>query len=136
NISMNAQPIQLTGIACRRLRTPQHILDNVYVEFDGPRINVMGDFNSIQLPTGAYNARDEELTVIPGLIDVHVHGAGGVDFLNADLDSLKMISGVAARGGATTLVATTTLASDDENLERFSEFIRLLRSTGAMGWNL
>jgi len=133
---MNAQPIQLTGIACGRLRTPQYILDNVYVEFDGPRINVVGDFNSIQLPPGAFNARDEELVVIPGLVDVHVHGAGGVDFLNADADSLKSISSIAARGGATTLVATTTLAGDDENLESFAEFIRLLRASGAMGYGL
>lgn len=133
---MNKQPIQLSGIACRRLRTPQHILDNVYIEFDGSRISILGDFNSVQVPVGAYNARDEEFTVIPGMVDVHVHGAGGVDFLNADHESLKMISSVAARGGATTLVATTTLASDDENLESFAEFIRLLRSTGAMGWNL
>src|SRR5690606_27478606 len=107
---MNAQPVQLSGIACRRLRTPQHILDNVYIEFDGPRISIMGDYNFVNIPPGAYNARDEELTVIPGLVDVHVHGAGGLDFLNADAEGLRFISGVAARGGTTTMVATTTLA--------------------------
>ena len=129
------QPTQLTGIACRRLRTPQHILDNVYVEFDGPRISILGDFNSVQVPPGAYNAGVEELTVIPGLVDVHVHGAGGIDFLNADAEGLRHISEVAARGGATTMVATTTLAADDENLESFEQFIRVLRASGALGYN-
>jgi N-acetylglucosamine-6-phosphate deacetylase len=132
---MNAQPIQLSGIACRRLRTPQHILDNVYIEFEGPRISIMGDFNSAAIPPGAFNAREDELTVVPGFVDVHVHGAGGIDFLNADLDGLKFISGVAARGGATTMVATTTLAQEDKDLRNFAEFIRNLRSTGPLGYN-
>jgi len=135
---MNAtlkQPVQLSGIACRRLRTPEHTLDNVYVEFDGPRIHILGDYNSVAIPPGAFNAREEDLTVIPGLVDVHVHGAGGIDFLNADLEGLKYISSVAARGGATTMVATTTLAAEDENLENFAEFIRILRSTGTLPYN-
>ncbi len=81
---MTLHPIQLSGIACRHLRTPKHILDNVYIEFDGPRISIMGDFNSASLPPGVFNAREEELTVVSGLVDVHVHGAGGIDFLHAD----------------------------------------------------
>lgn len=133
---MKTQPTQLTGIACRRLRTPQHILENVYIEFDGPRINIMGDFNSSSLPPGVFNAREEDLTVIPGLIDVHVHGAGGIDFLNADAEGIREISYLAARGGATTMVATTTLAADDENLESFAEFIRILRASGTLGYDL
>lgn len=132
---MTNQPVQLNGIACRRLRTPQHILDNVYIEFQDSRISMMGDFNSSSVPPGAFNAREDDLTVIPGLVDVHVHGAGGLDFLNADLEGLKYISGVAASGGATTMVATTTLAGDDEGLENFAEFIRALRSTGCLGYD-
>lgn len=131
---MNAQPVQLSGIACRRLRTPQHILDNVYIEFDGPRISIMGDHNSVDIPPGAFNARDEELTVIPGLIDVHVHGGGGLDFLNADAEGLRFISGVAARGGATTMVATTTLAAEDKDLKAFEAFVGALRATGPIGY--
>lgn len=89
----------------------------------------------MQVPPGAYNAREDELTVIPGLVDVHVHGAGGVDFLNANAEDLRMISSIAASGGATSLVATTTLAGDDENLESFAEFIRILRASGGMCYN-
>lgn len=130
-----SQPIQLTGIACRRLRTPQHILDNVYIEFDGPRIGIYGDFNSANLPPGTFNARDEELTVIPGMVDVHVHGAGGLDFLNADAEGLRYISSIAARGGATTMVATTTLAAEDTELKNFEAFIKALRASGPLGYN-
>ncbi len=96
----------------------------------------MGDFNSASLPPGVFNAREEELTVIPGMVDVHVHGAGGIDFLNADHEGLRFISSVAAQGGATTMVATTTLAAEDEGLEKFAEFVRLLRASGGMGYSL
>lgn len=105
------------------------MLENVFVEFEESRIAVVGDFTSSWMPTGAFNAREEELTVVPGFIDVHVHGGGGIDFLNADAAGLRTISGTAVRGGATSMVATTTLANDDVGLERFSEFVRLLRST-------
>ena len=70
------------------------------------------------MPPGAFNARADELTVVPGFIDVHVHGGGGVDFLNADAAGLNTISETAARGGCTSMVATTTLAGDDEGLDR------------------
>lgn len=123
---------QLSGIACRRLRTPGYTLDNVYIEFDGPRIAVVGDFASSWLPPGSYNARSENLTVLPGFVDVHVHGGGGVDFLNADADGLRTISATAAAGGCTSMVATTTLANDDEGLERFAEFVRVLRATNPL----
>ncbi len=95
----------------------------------------MGDFNSVALPPGVFNARDEEITVVPGLVDVHVHGGGGIDFLNADLEGMRLISRIAAQGGATTMVATTTLAGEDHDLEKFAEFVRILRSAGGMGYD-
>lgn len=107
-------------------------LDNVYVEFSDSRIGVIGDFNSNWLPPGAFNARDEELTVIPGLIDVHVHGAGGTDFLTTDLEELKEISYIAARGGCTTMVATRTFSAHDNNLENFRAFIKMIRDTNTL----
>ncbi|MGI8905258.1 MAG: N-acetylglucosamine-6-phosphate deacetylase [Candidatus Sumerlaeaceae bacterium] len=126
---MSSAPLQLTGIACRRLRTPGMLLENVFIEFDGPRVSVVGDFSSSWLPPGAFNARDEELLVVPGFVDVHVHGGGGIDFLTADEAGLATVSATAASGGCTTMVATTTLANDDEGLERFTEFVRILRNT-------
>jgi N-acetylglucosamine-6-phosphate deacetylase len=124
---------QLTGIACRRVFTPGYMLDNIYIEFDGPRIGVMGDFASSWIPAGAYNAREDDLIVIPGMIDVHVHGGGGSDFLDRTAESIRAISANAARGGATSLVATTTIPVDDEELESFEHFVHLIRTTPPPG---
>ncbi len=117
----------LDGIACRRLFTPEIILDDVLITFSGGLIEMMGEFASQWIPPNVFDARSAALTVVPGLIDVHIHGCGGADFLDLDEASYRCISETAARGGATSIVATTTIPRDDLELERFAEFVRLLR---------
>jgi N-acetylglucosamine-6-phosphate deacetylase len=124
---------QLGGIACRRLFTPTIILDNVLVLFEGAKIGPMGEFTSAWLAPDIYNARADDVVVTPGLIDVHVHGCGGADFLDKTAESMRTISAVAARGGATSVVATTTIPVDDEQLEGFAEFLHQLRQTPVEG---
>lgn len=124
---------QLGGIACRRLYTPSIILDNVLVLFEGPKIGPMGDFASAWIPPDIYNARGDDVIVTPGLIDVHVHGCGGADFLDKSAGSLRTISATAARGGAASIVATTTIPIDDAELEGFAEFLHQLRNTPVEG---
>lgn len=125
--------MQLGGIACRRLYTPQYMLDNVLVLFDGPKISMLGDFVSSYLQPDFYDAQSEDLFVMPGLIDVHVHGCGGADFLDKQAESFKTISMTGARGGATSMLATTTIPVDDEQLEGFAEFLRLLKTVDPPG---
>ena len=123
----------LEGIACGRLFTPQIILDNVLVTFDNGRISMMGEFASEWMPPNVFNARQRGWIVVPGLIDVHIHGCGGADFLDKREDAYKEISRTAARGGASSIVATTTIPTDDAELEGFAEFIRLLKNLNPPG---
>jgi N-acetylglucosamine-6-phosphate deacetylase len=51
--------------------------------------------------------------VLPGFIDLHVHGGGGVDVM-AGGDALKHIARMHARHGTTALLATTMTAPRDE----------------------
>ncbi|MBX7244985.1 MAG: N-acetylglucosamine-6-phosphate deacetylase [Candidatus Sumerlaeaceae bacterium] len=118
---------QLGGIACRRLYTPGMILDNVLVLFEDGRISMMGDFNSAWIEPNIFNARGEGLVVVPGLIDTHMHGCSGCDFLDRTAESIATISATAARGGATTIVATTTVPKRDADLSGLQKFADLLR---------
>lgn len=45
--------------------------------------------------------------LIPGMIDLHVHGADGADFMDADPDAIRRICRAHARHGTTALAATT-----------------------------
>jgi N-acetylglucosamine-6-phosphate deacetylase len=124
---------QLGGIACRRLYTPHMILDNVLVLFEGAKIGMMGDFNSAWVPPDVFNARGEDLTVVPGFIDVHIHGCGGSDFREHTDEAFRTISTTAAGGGATSIVATTTFPQGPAGLEMFEEVVRAYRASEPPG---
>lgn len=48
-----------------------------------------------------------EKTVMPGMIDIHVHGAGGADFMDATPEAVNTIAETLAREGTTSYLATT-----------------------------
>lgn len=63
--------------------------------------------------------------VLPGFIDVHVHGGAGYDFMDADRDGLDAITRFHASNGTTGLLATSLTASREELtgvLERVSRY--------------
>ena len=49
--------------------------------------------------------------VLPGFIDLHVHGGGGADFMHGTLEAVRQIARTHARFGTTGLLATTLTAS-------------------------
>jgi N-acetylglucosamine-6-phosphate deacetylase len=53
------------------------------------------------------------LTLLPGLVDVHVHGANGSDTMDASIDALHTMAQFYARHGVTAFLATTWTDSQD-----------------------
>ncbi|WP_342562754.1 N-acetylglucosamine-6-phosphate deacetylase [Paenibacillus sp. FSL R7-0345] len=52
--------------------------------------------------------------LIPGFVDVHVHGGAGYDFMYSDSKALDTITGFHASQGTTTMLATTMTAAKPE----------------------
>ena len=52
--------------------------------------------------------------VLPGFVDVHVHGGGGADFMHGTPDAARQIARTHARFGTTSLLATTLTASRED----------------------
>jgi N-acetylglucosamine-6-phosphate deacetylase len=69
----------------------------------------------IEAVEGAPNdpAENEEPYVIPGFVDLHVHGGGGVDLMSGG-DSVRTIARLHARFGTTAMLATTMSAPPSE----------------------
>jgi N-acetylglucosamine-6-phosphate deacetylase len=65
-------------------------------------------------PTDAERVRG---LIVPGFIDMHIHGGDGADFMDADEESCRRILRFHARHGTTT-VAATTLSSSVADLDR------------------
>ena len=70
--------------------------------------------------------------LLPGFVDIHCHGGGGYDFMDATPDEMVEISRFHLSHGTTTLVATTMTDSDEAifaALDRFSEIPKDKRLT-------
>src|ERR1700690_2785395 len=119
----------MTAIAiyAGRILTPQEeLLDNVIV-VEGGRITAIGHRDEVHIPPGAKDYVAPGMTVVPGFVDVHIHGAGGHDVMEADTAALDKITATVARFGTTSIVATTVTAPVDatcKSLEGIAQYIR------------
>ena len=52
--------------------------------------------------------------ISPGFIDIHLHGGGGCDFMDADVESFLKIAETHARYGTTSMMPTTLASERDE----------------------
>lgn len=96
-----------------KVYTPRGVLGRgaILVGVDG-RIEAVGEEGQLN----AGDARRMDLggqTVIPGLIDVHVHGGGGHSMMNGTYEGLDGMSQFHARQGTTSFLATTTTGATE-----------------------
>jgi N-acetylglucosamine-6-phosphate deacetylase len=70
--------------------------------------------------------------LIPGMIDVHIHGAEGFDMMDGTLRSVEAVSRVCAATGCTSFLATSVSSSLDELLQMISSVSQVIgREPGA-----
>ena len=95
--------------AGRAITPLQEIPDAAIVVEDG-RIISVGRRDAASIPKGAreINARDH--SVVPGFVDIHIHGAGARDVMEASPEALGVVTQTVARHGTTALLATTITA--------------------------
>src|SRR5271156_4516042 len=116
-----------TAIYAGRILTPQDELLNNVIVVEGGRITAIGNRDEVHIPPGAKDYVAAEMTVVPGFVDVHIHGAGGHDVMEATPAALDAITSTVARFGTTSIVATTVTAPVDEtcrSLEGIASYVR------------
>ena len=83
----------------------------------------------IKISTTPYVGNEDEvidassLIMMPGFIDVHIHGSNGVDFMDASKEDIKDIASSLYQEGVTSFLATT-LTSDTQSLEKVCKVIK------------
>lgn len=70
--------------------------------------------------------------VIPGMIDVHIHGGHGIDFMDADPEKTVELSHMLLGEGVTSFFATTMTQSHD----RITEAMAAIKTAKEMGANI
>ncbi|MFF4353880.1 N-acetylglucosamine-6-phosphate deacetylase [Streptomyces sp. NPDC001530] len=96
----------MTVLGFARVVTPGGVLDPGWVETAGGRISAVG---TGQPPHGV----DMDLGgqwLVPGFVDMHVHGGDGASFATGDADDARRVAEFHRRHGTTTLVASLVSA--------------------------
>jgi N-acetylglucosamine-6-phosphate deacetylase len=98
-----------------RVVTATGVLPDGVVRVDGTRIGWVGP--ATELPAEDLPAASE-VTLLPGLVDVHCHGGAGHGFPEADTDGVRAAAAHHRAHGTTTLLASLVSAPVDTLLER------------------
>lgn len=94
------------------------------IAYVGPRAGLdvpLTDCDELDVPAGS--------TILPGLIDLHCHGAAGGDFPSGDLEAARTAVDFLHRSGTTTLLASLVTASREDMLQSL-ETLRQLAEEG------
>jgi N-acetylglucosamine-6-phosphate deacetylase len=81
---------------------------------EGTKITAVGHRDEIQVPSDAVHYASPGSTVVPGFVDIHIHGAGGHDVMEGMARSLDKVTETVARYGTTSILATTVTAPMDQ----------------------
>jgi len=90
------------------------------------RVETAGVPSDVRVPAEARRIELPHLTLVPGFIEPHVHGAGGFDVMHATWETMSVISRKLASHGTTSFLPTTVSAPADvltETVERLSGLI-------------
>ncbi|MEH7440705.1 N-acetylglucosamine-6-phosphate deacetylase [Bacillus sp. JJ1122] len=102
-----------------RVLTEEGLIDKGFIYIKAGKIAETGE--SSDLPAEYRHAEVLELpensTVVPGFIDVHIHGAGGADTMDATTEALNTMASILPQEGTTSLLATTITQDQDEILK-------------------
>jgi N-acetylglucosamine-6-phosphate deacetylase len=102
------------AIYAARILTPTEEVSDAVILVDGTKIAAIGHRDEIQVPSDAVHYASAGSTVVPGFVDVHIHGAGGHDVMEGKADALAKVTETVARYGTTSMLATTVTAPLDE----------------------
>lgn len=103
----------LLAIYADRVLTPFEELSDAALLIEDGRIAGVGSRQELGVPAGSeeYDARG--MTIAPGYVDIHIHGAGGHDVMEATLEALNAVAATLARRGTTSFIATTVTANEE-----------------------
>jgi N-acetylglucosamine-6-phosphate deacetylase len=112
-----------------RAFTPFEEISDVVVVIHGSKIAAVGQRGKIELPRGVREIAASGRTMVPGFVDVHIHGAGGHDVMEGTREALEIITATVAAHGTTSLVATTVTGSEKETRDSVAGIAHFILNT-------
>jgi N-acetylglucosamine-6-phosphate deacetylase len=107
------------------------IYENGYVKVKGQQIVEVGSCDSLyasNIPDSLFEF-NSTYSLVPGFIDVHIHGAGGADMMDATPEALDTIARTIAKEGTTSFLATS-ITQSAQAIEKALANVRDYMETG------
>ncbi|KOR27064.1 N-acetylglucosamine-6-phosphate deacetylase [Clostridium sp. L74] len=98
------------------------ILEDKVLLFEEKIVSIL-DKQNVNLNEDVEIIDAKELYVSPGFIDVHIHGSGGKDIMDGDLEAIKVISSTIAKKGVTSFLPTT-MTMDKKDIYKALDVIK------------
>lgn len=115
-----------------KIYTVDGLIENGYVHIEGTKITDFGPMSEV--PTGADEVVDANgQFVVPGFVDQHIHGAVGVDTMDASIEGFHKFAQALPLEGTTSFLATTmtqSIAAIDAALSAARTFIETQNRPG------
>lgn len=96
-----------------KVLTPEGLQENGVLAMQGEHIVYAGEATALPADLDVLNAqsiRETDGYIIPGFIDIHVHGGNGEDFMDSNKEVLDTITSYHCSQGTTSMLATTMTA--------------------------
>ncbi len=111
-----------------RALTPLEEIPQAAVILEDGLITAVGPRSAIAAPASARIIDAKGQTLVPGFVDVHIHGAGGHDVMEASAQALRTVSQTIARYGTTCFLPTTVTASANETCSALEGLSREIKN--------
>lgn len=107
-----AGTMQKTYLIHAKLYTGEVVFQNGFILIENNKISAAGDLAEMPEPAAddkVINFKDKA-SILPGFIDIHIHGAAGADVMDATKEAILTMSRALPKEGTTSYLATTMTA--------------------------
>lgn len=116
------------ALLAKTLLTPLVSCRNPIVVIEDGRILAAGSRDEVAVPRDARVEDFGDAVLAPGMIDVHLHGSGGSDIMEATPEALARVGRQLARHGVTSYLPTTVTAPWDATLSALDRLAQVIEN--------
>lgn len=114
-----------------RIVLPNQLLENSVLLYDE---KILGFVPESEIPAGAQIIDAAGNYVIPGLVDMHIHGYLGEDASDGSFDGVRIMAEGVVKNGVTSFLPTTMTVSYEELRAAFAQIRRAMAASAEDGW--
>lgn len=107
---------EIKAILADRIYTPVEDIPNGVILMEGHRILKVGPREKVEIPKSTPIIDNRDRLIVPGFVDMHIHGAAGRDLMEGTADAVAAVAHFIARHGTTSFLATTVTARLDRTV--------------------